>query len=95
MTFADPSPTVVINQEPGQYDPTTLSPVRFQVGFSHPVSGFDASDVSFAGSTVGGTLAASVTGSGASYTVSVTGMVGNGIIVASIPAGAAYDWRVT
>ena len=85
------APTVTIDQAAGQADPTGSSPILFTVVFSEPVSGFDANDVSFAGSTVGGTLAASVTGSGASYTVSVTGMVGSGMVVASIPANAALD----
>src|SRR6185436_14565535 len=39
----------------------------------------------------GGTLVVSVTGSGANFTVSVTGMNGSGFVVASIPAGAATD----
>ncbi len=59
--------------------------------FSEPVTGFTASDISFAGSTVGGTLLAGVTGSGTTYTVTVSGMTGNGTVVASIPAGAAHD----
>ncbi len=87
----DASPTVTINQAPGQADPTNLSPIRFAVAFSEPVSGFAGSDVSFAGSTVGGTLAANVSGSGADYVVSVTGMTGLGTVVVSIPAGAATD----
>ena len=47
--------------------------------------------MSFVGSTVGGTLAAAVSGTGPSYTVTVTGMSGTGTVVASIPAGAASD----
>jgi hypothetical protein len=84
-------PSVTINQAAGQADPTSSSPILFEVLFSEPVTGFTGSDISFAGSTVGGTLAASVSGSGASYTVSVTGMSGSGTVVASIPAGAAND----
>jgi hypothetical protein len=91
VTFADPAPTVTINQAMGQADPTNGSPVLFTVVFSEPVTGFDGSDVGFAGSTVGGTLMANVTGSGATYTVSVTGMSGTGNVVASLPAGAALD----
>src|SRR5205807_2113693 len=63
----------------------------FTVVFSEAVTGFTGSDVSFAGSTAGGTLVASVSGSGASYTVWVTGMASPGNVVASIPAGAASD----
>lgn len=87
----DASPTVTINQAAGQPDPTNLSPIQFAVVFSEPVTGFAGNDVSFAGSTVGGTLSASVTGSGANYTVSVTGMSGLGNVAVSIPAGAAVD----
>src|SRR5262249_55923696 len=52
---------------------------------------FTGSDISFAGSTVGGTLQANVTGSGTDYTVTVTGMFGLGTVVASIPANSAFD----
>jgi hypothetical protein len=52
--------------------PAVTSPILFTVLFSEPVTGFDASDVALAASTVGGTLAASVSGSGVNYTVSVT-----------------------
>jgi len=92
VAFADNvRPTVTINQAPGQADPAGGAPIVFAVAFSEPVSGFVSSDVSLAGSTAGGTLAASVSGSGASYTVSVSGMTSSGNVVASIPANAALD----
>ena len=47
------------------------------------------------GSTVGGTLAASVSGSGLDYTVAVTGMDGVGLSPASVVAGAASDAPAT
>ncbi len=86
-------PAVTINQAVGQADPTNAGPIRFTVVFSEPVTGFDSpSDVSFAGSTAGGPLAASITPvSPTTYTVSVTGMTSGGTVVASIPAGKAAD----
>ena len=39
----------------------------------------------------GGALAAAVSGSGATYTISVTGMTSPGDVVVSVPAGAAVD----
>ena len=87
----DTTPTVTINQATAQTDPTTATPVVFTVQFSEPVTGFSSSDVSFTGSTAGGTLAAAVTGSGDLYTVSVSGMTTSGTVVASIPASAAVD----
>ena len=84
------APTVTINQAAGQADPTNASPINFTVVFSEDVTGFTASDVSFAGSTVG-SLSATVTGGPSSYNVAVTGMTGSGDVVASIPAGAATD----
>jgi hypothetical protein len=91
VTYDYVAPTVTINQATGQADPTTTSPIQFTVVFSENVVGFIGSDISFAGSTVGGTLVASVSGSGANYTVSVSGMSGGGTVIASIPAGAATD----
>ncbi len=86
------APTVTINQAAGQADPTNASPINFTVVFSEPVVGFAANDVSFTGSTVGGTLVANVTSTGpTTYNVAVTGMTGTGTVVASIPAGAAVD----
>src|SRR5262245_25238797 len=91
VTFDSGAPTVTINQGTSQFDPTNSTTITFNVVFSENVTGFAGSDVSFAGSTVGGTLVANVTGSGKSYTVNVTGMTGNGAVVASIGAGAAND----
>ena len=62
----------------GQGNPVNAGPINFTVAFSKPVTGFTNADVSFAGSTVGGTLAAAVTGTGPAYNVAVTGMTGNG-----------------
>ena len=59
--------------------------------FSESVTGFTASDISFTGSTAPGTLAAAISGSGASYQVSVSGMTGSGDVVVSIPADAVID----
>jgi parallel beta-helix repeat protein len=91
ITVTNAGPTVTIDQAIAQADPTLADPIAFSVTFSAPVTGFTAAGVSLAGSTAAGVLTASVTGSGASYTVLVSGMTGNGFVVASIPAGAATD----
>ena len=83
--------TAVINQAAGQSDPTGTSPINFTVVFSSSVTGFATGDVSFTGSTAGGTLVGTVSGSGSTYNVAVTGMTTNGTVVASIPAGTATD----
>ena len=90
-TIVEINPTVTINQASAQADPTNASPIEFAVEFSEPVTGFDADDVSLTGSTAPGTLAAAVSGSGASYTVSVSGMTDSGLVIVSIPADAAQD----
>jgi TM2 domain-containing membrane protein YozV len=82
-------PTVTINQASGQADSTSNSPINFTVVFSEAVTGFASSDV-----TLGGTAGAtgkSVTGSGTTYNVAVSGMTQSGTVTASIPAGAAQD----
>jgi len=84
-------PTVTIDQQLSQADPTNVASVAFDVQFSKPVAGFDETDVSFAGSTAGGSLIAAVTGSGRDYVVTVTGMTSQGTVVASIPADSAQD----
>ena len=94
VTYEEPdniAPTVTIDQGGSQSDPTSTSPIDFDVVFSEPVTGFDASDVNLSGSTAPGTLVAVVTGGPANYTVSVSGMTGSGTVVASIGAGAAQD----
>lgn len=82
-------PTVTVNQASGQSDPTSSSPINFTVVFSEAVTGFASGDV-----TLGGTAGAtgkSVTGSGTTYTVAVSGMTQNGTVTATIPAGVAQD----
>ena len=87
---------MTINQGSGQPDPTSISPIVFDVLFDEPVTGFtDPADVDLTTSTAGGTLAAAISDAGdadpATYTVSVTGMTTNGAVIASVPAGAAQD----
>jgi len=91
VTYNDPAPAVTVDQSGPQIDPTTVSPIQFTVVFSEGVTGFTNGDVSFAGSTAGGTLTASIQGSGPTYTVSVSGMTTHGNVVVSIPAGAVLD----
>ncbi len=80
-------PTVTINQAAAQADPANAQPVVFDVVFSAPVTGFTGADVNLAASTAPGALSAVVGGAGANYTVSVSGLTGPGLVVASIPAG--------
>lgn len=86
-------PPVSITLAAGQGNPVNTGPINFTVTFSEPATGFTNADVSFNGSTVDGTLAAAVTGTGPVYNVAVTGMTGNGIVVVSIPAGSATNAR--
>ncbi|HUF98924.1 MAG TPA: Ig-like domain-containing protein [Ilumatobacter sp.] len=83
------APSVTINQSEGQADPTDELPVSFTVTFSEPVSGFDAADIVIGGDT--GASVAVVSGSGTTYTVTVSGATEAGTITADVPAGAADD----
>lgn len=83
------APTVTINQAESQDDPSNNETIYFTVVFSEPVTGFSNSDVTLTG-TSGGTKAINVTGSGTTYTVSVTGMT-DGTLVASLSEGVAAD----
>lgn len=81
--------TVTINQGSAQSDPTSSSPIVFDVLFSELVTGFDENDVTITG--VAGTAGVTVVGSGTTYTVSVTGMADGETVAASVDAGAAQD----
>ncbi len=81
-------PTVTIDQAPGQTDPANTYPVDFAITFSAPVSGFTASDVVLSSASPQ-PIIRTLTGSGASYTLSLSGMSGPGTITATIPADAA------
>ncbi len=85
------TPILTINKSATQPDPTSAVPIHFTVVFDQDVTGFDASDISFTGSTALGTLVATVTGNGTTYDVAVSGMTSAGNVVASVPAGAAFN----
>lgn len=82
---------VTIARAAAQNTPVNAGPINFTVTFNKVATGFTNADISFTGSTVGGTLAAAVTGTGPAYNVAVTGMTGNGLVRVSFPAGGATD----
>ncbi|MCT7971026.1 Ig-like domain-containing protein [Laspinema olomoucense] len=86
------APTVTINQDPGQSDPTAATTMNFAVVFSEPVTGFDGSDITLGG-TAGATIATvtPVGGDSTTYNVAVTGMTSGGTVTASVNVGAASD----
>jgi len=83
-------PTATVEQAVGQIDPAPLgSAVVFTVTFSEDVTDFTAEDVLLSG-TAGATTAV-VTGSGSTYTVTVTGMTDPGTVIATVLEGGAFD----
>jgi prepilin-type N-terminal cleavage/methylation domain-containing protein len=86
------APNVTVEQKVGQLDPATSLPILYTVTFSEPVTGFDATDVTKLGTAapVSG-WTPSVTGSGADYEISVSGVTGDGTVLPSIAAGRALD----
>lgn len=83
-------PTVTINKGASQADPsTTTTTVTFDVVFSEPVTGFTGADVILGGTALPTT--AVVSGSGAVYTVVVSGMTVEGNVTASIVDSAALS----
>ena len=86
-------PTVTINQAAGQADPASTSPINFTVVFSEPVAGFATGLVALGG-TAGATTALvteTAPNDGTTYNVAVTGMGGNGTVIAGIAAGVCTD----
>jgi hypothetical protein len=88
-TIDTTAPTVTINQQVGQPDPTSGATIKFTAVFSESVSGFDGSDVSLSGSA--GATTAVVTGGPSTYTVTVSGVSAAGTVIASIPSASASD----
>jgi len=86
-------PDVTITKAALQGDPTVVSPVVFDVAFSEPVSGFDASDVVLGTPPTGATLTPTITGGPQNYQVSVdvAGATATGTVQVSINADAATD----
>jgi hypothetical protein len=82
-------PTVTINQAAAQTDPTAASPINFTVVFNETVTGFATGDVTLSGTA--GATTATVTGSGTTYNVAVSGMTGTGTVIATVPAAVAID----
>ena len=92
-----PSKAVTINQAASQIDPATTGPVHFTAVFAEPVTGFGNGDV-----TLGGTAGATTSvvteiapNNHTTFDVAVSGMTGQGTVIASIPAGAATEWNNT
>jgi hypothetical protein len=89
VTFDNVAPTVTVNLAAGQAAVTGSSPILFTVVFSKPVTSFTAADVTLSG-TAGATKVV-VSGSGPTYTLSVSGMTTNGSVTATIAAGVVKD----
>ena len=85
--LATESVSVTIDVGATQPDPANTLPVSFDAVFSAPVTGFDNTDVDFSGGAVTVTsYTVTDTGAGMNYTVDVTGLSGDGAVVATIPA---------
>ena len=82
-------PSVTVEQKAGQADPTNTLPMLWTVTFSEPVTGFDAGDLTRGGTSSGGTVA--VSGSGASYEISLSGTPTDGTTSFTIAAAGAQD----
>ncbi|MCE7986631.1 MAG: hypothetical protein DYG89_36115 [Caldilinea sp. CFX5] len=84
-------PSITINQQAGQADPTNSNPVLFSVVFSEAVNDFSASDVTLSGTANLSGVNISVSGGPSEYTISVAGVAGNGTLIATIGANVATD----
>lgn len=84
--------SVTIDQAAGQLDPTSTSPVLFDVVFGSITSDFLAGDVTLAFTGTGTLNQIVVQGADAAhYTVQVSGMTSSGVLTATIAAGVATN----
>lgn len=89
-TYIAPSastPTVVTSLHAGQSGTPSTSPILVDVTFSEAVDNFVASDVAIGGTAL--PTSKSITGSGAAYVVTVSGMSQTGTVTVQVPAGVA------
>jgi len=80
-------PNVTINNGAGQASPTGAAPVNFTAVFERAVTGFSRTGVQLSGTA--GATTATVSGSGTTYTIAVSGMTRSGTVIATIPEGVA------
>jgi len=76
--YKDTTPPRVLAINRVTPSPTTAPSVQYSVTFSEPVTGVDSGDFTLAGSGLSGTAISGITGSGASYTVTVNTGSGTG-----------------
>ncbi|MBN1558148.1 MAG: hypothetical protein JW951_08385, partial [Lentisphaerae bacterium] len=86
--FIDLPPSCSIGR--GDPNPSNADAVAFTIRFSEPVYGFELSDIAVSGNGVSGTLGG-FCGEGSAYSVSLTGLSGNGTIGISVPFNACTD----
>jgi hypothetical protein len=91
VAFDAAAPTVTLETDVGQVDPTSTSPIAFVAQFSEPVTGFSAADVDLSTSTAGPVTAFVQAIDGDTYEVSISGMNQTGNVIATIGAAAATD----
>ncbi|QVL30576.1 FG-GAP repeat protein [Telmatocola sphagniphila] len=82
-------PSVTITAASGQANPTSSTPIKFDVNFSKNVTGFSASGITVTGTAGAGNV--TITGSGSSYVVSINHVTRNGVVTIAVPAGAVTD----
>ena len=83
-------PAVALSQAAGQFDPTSGLPIHFTVEFSEPVTGLAADDITVTGDAPG-TAVVTVTGSGTTYDVAISGLTNAGTVTVALRSGAAQD----
>ncbi|MCP4707421.1 MAG: hypothetical protein GY869_02250, partial [Planctomycetes bacterium] len=83
-------PTVSINQDPTQGDPTPNSPILFRIEFDEAITGFDSSHVTPDGSAEP-TEAQIIFINDSTYTAAISGMSRNGKVTAFIDSNLVSD----
>ena len=91
VRFDTTNPDVTVEQKSGQPDPTNVQPIEFTATFTEPVTGFDETDVVLGGTAGSGSATVTVTGSGDTYNIAVSGLDADGTLTAEIGVNAAED----
>ncbi|HKP69514.1 MAG TPA: Ig-like domain-containing protein [Pyrinomonadaceae bacterium] len=92
VVFDTVAPTGTLVQAVGQADPTRLQPINFTLTFSEQVVGFEAADVTFAGSTANTSSAnIAITGSAPTFSLGISNITADGTVVLGMSAAGVQD----
>jgi gliding motility-associated-like protein len=83
--------TVTLNKATLQADTTKLLPIKYEVVFSRPVTGFTFDDIAWSGTISASEITGELIKIGETYTINILALGTDGSLIPNIPPGIAVD----